>query len=233
MNPKEINYLNERENYSEKRSKSEIKIEETLVNVNEERKQNALEPKNSIVYSEKEIEKGKNFENKKKSELNSEFQELVRNYNLEASKERENQRKIIENQQKESIKNIEFDLPEMENDENLINFMENLNFDKYLKNQEVREALFLLKNKVEKEKENNPEENKQQNYFNEEKEEENEENISQKNEENLNLPHIDPKGSLIGVIHEKGWDGKNYEDPEILKKRVADQILKLNKVTFF
>lgn len=103
--------------------------------------------------------------------------------------------------------------------------MENLDYDKYVKNQEVREALFLLKNKVDKDKENQEEpindENKQE-------EDKNSENLEKNEEKEVNLPPIDPK---IALIHDKEWDGKNLnDDSEYQKKKMADKILKLDKV---
>lgn len=151
---------------------------------------------------------------------------------MEIKKEKENinninnQKDININNNNQDL-NLNLDLPELEDDENLINFMENLDYDKYLKNQEVREALFLLKNKVEKEKENNPEDdNNKENNEDENKEENNNENNEEKNE--INLPPIDPK---VGLIHDRDWDGKNLEeDNEYKKKKLADKILKLDKV---
>jgi hypothetical protein len=120
--------------------------------------------------------------------------------------------------------------------------MENLDYDKFVKNQEVREALFLLKNKVEKEKEQEKENKKEDNLLGgiEENEklnlnldEENENNFGEKIEETLvNLPPI--MESKLGQLHDKDWDGKNLnEDHEILKKKMADKILKLDKVYLF
>ena len=113
--------------------------------------------------------------------------------------------------------------------------MENLDYDKFVKNQEVREALFLLKNKVEKEKQEK-EENLLGGIDDNEKlnlnlEGENENNLGEKIEETLvNLPPI--MESKVGqLLHDKDWDGKNLnEDNEILKKKMADKILKLDKV---
>jgi len=133
-------------------------------------------------------------------------------------KERENEKQITQ-------KSPNLDLSDIEEDENLINFMENLDYDKYVKNQEIREALFLLKNKVDKEKVENPEENGKENL----EEENKDNNFAEKIEETLvNLPPIDSK---VGQLHDKDWDGKNLnEDSEFLKKKMADKILKLDKV---
>ena len=129
----------------------------------------------------------------------------------------------MENKESVSQKPVNLDLSDLQDDENLVNFMENLDYDKYVKNQDVREALFLLKNKVDKEKVDNPEE---ENKSQIDAEENKSENYVEKNEENtVSLPPIDPR-----MIHEKDWDGKEQNDDDLLKKKMADKILKLDKV---
>jgi hypothetical protein len=163
--------------------------------------------------------------------------DLVNSYNIELSKERQNN---SNNNNSNSNKSVKLDLSDLLDDDNLVNFMQNLDYDKYLKNQETREALFLLKNKIEKEKEkekeeNLNEENKSQNNANNNSNNNHGENLSHENEEEneVNLPVIDSKINLP-LYHEKEWDGKNLnEDPEILKKKIADRILKMDKVNIF
>ena len=172
--------------------------------------------------------------------LNKEIQDLVADYNFELKKEKENKDSNSITKKSPNLDmdlNLDLNLSDIEEDENLINFMENLDYDKFVKNQEVREALYLLKNKVEKEKENenenkeNPDGNENNNNNNNDQEGEGE-ILGEKIEETLiNLPPIENKG---GIIHDKDWDGKNLnEDSEILKKKLADKILKLDKVYFF
>ena len=73
---------------------------------------------------------------------------MVNSYNIELSKEREYNNQNNKNEVENRIhKSAKLDLSDIQDDENLVNFMENLDYDKYLKNQETREALFLLKNK--------------------------------------------------------------------------------------
>lgn len=115
-----------------------------------------------------------------------------------------------------------------ENDENLLKFMENLDYDKYVKNLEVREALYLLKNKVEKEKEKNEgEPNEDLNKANDinEKEEINPEKLA----EELQSSSLPPIENRNLAIHDKEWNEKR-EDAEVIKKRMADKILKMDKV---
>ena len=105
--------------------------------------------------------------------------------------------------------------------------MENLDYDKYVKNLDVREALYLLKNKVEKENEKDDPQNNfdiNKNNLEENKQEENSEKLLE-DLKSSNLPPIDVKS----LIHDKDWNERK-EDSEIIKKKVADKILKLDKV---
>ena len=72
----------------------------------------------------------------------------------------------------------------------------------------------------------NPEENKSQNFEEENKSEILMEEIK---ENSVNLPPIDPR---IAMVHERDWDGKEQNDDDLLKKKMADKILKLDKVDF-
>ena len=163
--------------------------------------------------------------------------DLVNSYNIELSKERQNSiNNNSNNYNYNDNKSNKLDLSDLLDDENLVNFMQNLDYDKYLKNQETREALFLLKNKIEKEKQKEKDENLTEENHSQNNDNNNQgENFSQKNEEEneINLPVIDSKNNLP-IYHEKEWDGKNLnEDPEIFKKKIADRILKMDKVNFF
>jgi hypothetical protein len=170
--------------------------------------------------------------NEKELELNKEIEELVKDYNQELKKESENNKiqnnllknvdNLSENKENLNKKLQNLDLSGFEEDENLINFMTNLDYDKYVKNQEVREALFLLKNKVEKEKDVQQIEENQ----NKENMSIKEEDIEKNDEKEISLPPIDHR---VNLIHEKDWDGKNLNDSEYLKKKMADKILKLDK----
>lgn len=170
--------------------------------------------------------------------LNKEIQDLMNEYNKTYSnkdvKENKENQSVNNNPNGELINKKEsspqkLDLSDINEDENLIKFMENLDYDKYVKNMEVREALFLLKNKVEKEKD-----------VEDRLEDKNNENNPDKLVEELqdatdkaipsasnNLPIIEAKQQ---AIHDKDWNEKG-EDPEIIKKRVADKILKIDKVS--
>jgi len=124
---------------------------------------------------------------------------------------------------------MNFDASDEENDEKLLKFMENLDYDKYVKNLEVREALYLLKNKVEKEKEKNNvvEQNEELNKASVNNENEN--IYPEKLEEELQSPSLPIIENKNFVIHEKDWNEKR-EDPEVIKKRMAEKILKMDKV---
>jgi len=107
--------------------------------------------------------------------------------------------------------------------------MENLDYDKYVKNLEVREALYLLKNKVDKEKEKNEGNEQNEELYkenvNNDKQEINHEKLSEELQSS-SLPPIENKNLFV---HEKEWNEKR-EDAEVIKKRMADRILKMDKV---
>lgn len=103
------------------------------------------------------------------------------------------------------------DLDKLEKDENeheinnLLNFVNNLDYEKYSKDLEIREALYLIKNKVEKDRMNEEES----------KLPENQDNIiyeENKNYESATIPPI-PQQNQNGnnftqdaIIHDKDWD---------------------------
>jgi hypothetical protein len=163
--------------------------------------------------------------------MKREIKEIVNDYNKTISnnyKDQENNN-IYDAELSQKKEQINFDGSDDENDENLLKFMENLDYDKYVKNLEVREALYLLKNKVDKEKEKNE--------GNEQNEELNKENVNNEKEEidpeklaeelkSSSLPPIENKNLFF---NEKEWNDKR-EDAEVIKKRMADKILKMDKV---
>ncbi len=126
---------------------------------------------------------------------------------------------------------MNLNLSDVENDENLLKFMENLDYDKYVKNLEVREALYLLKNKVEKEKDKENDENKNENEDAANNNNNEDQNNSQKLVEDLQTPNLPPIENKNLIIHDKDWNEKK-EDAEIVKKRMADKILKIDKVFY-
>jgi hypothetical protein len=104
------------------------------------------------------------------------------------------------------------DLEKLEKDENeqeinnLLNFVNNLDYEKYSKDLEIREALYLIKNKVEKDRVNNPSEEECKNGENNEninyEENKNFETASQQQQNFSNAYNFNQDG----MTHEKDWD---------------------------
>lgn len=125
-------------------------------------------------------------------------------------------------------------------DEKLIEFAQNLDYDKYMKDMEVREALYLIKSKIE---------NGDQNHeFKVEGKEENKDNDNNENpdeavEREGRPAETDPIEKLKNeltikkVEHENEWNASNKVGDESgnkieekIKKSVAEEILKNNTV---
>jgi len=125
-------------------------------------------------------------------------------------------------------------------DEKLIEFAQNLDYDKYMKDMEVREALYLIKSKIE---------NGDQNHeFKVEGKEENKDNDNNENpdeavEREGRPGETDPIEKLKNeltikkVEHENEWNASNKVGDESgnkieekIKKSIAEEILKNNTV---
>ena len=132
-----------------------------------------------------------------------------------------------------------------ENIDDVINYLNGLDYDKYCKDMEIREALTLLKNKMDKELEEKKieeEKNKnkviiegeeqKENNKNEEEEKDNEENKSNsENKDNNNkliLPEIKklPDQSPVEIVNEEELKRKE----EIKKYKIAEQIAKTEQM---
>ena len=132
---------------------------------------------------------------------------------------------------------LEDELEDKENIEDLITYLNGLDYDKYCKDMEIREALTLLKHKMDKEKEEkiNAEENAQNKVTIEgvEKHDENDktekENITIINNNKTVLPEITnkmPEQSKVEIVDEE--DLKRKE--EIKKYKIAEQIAKTDQM---
>ena len=121
----------------------------------------------------------------------------------------------------------EDDLDEKEKIDDIINYLNGLDYDKYCKDMELREALSLLKHKMDKEKE----EKALNNDINTENKEP-QENKEEKNIyiiDNTLLPEIDnkiPRQNNIEIIDEE--EEKRKE--EIKKYKIAEQIAKSERM---
>jgi len=140
---------------------------------------------------------------------------------------------------------LDEDLDENENIDDVINYLNDLDYDKYCKDMQIREALTLLKSKMDKEQEDKEkEEEKNKNKVviegveqnEEQKENENEKN--NENEENKNdeekkdtlvLPEINkkiPEQNTVEIVNEEELKRKE----EIKKYKIAEQIAKTEQM---
>jgi hypothetical protein len=138
------------------------------------------------------------------------------------------------------------DLEENENIDDVINYLNGLDYDKYCKDMEIREALSLLKNKMDKELEEKkieeeknknkviiegaPEENNEDKKDEDEEEKDkNEEDIEGKENNKLILPEINkklPEQNPVEIVDEE--ELKRQE--EIKKYKIAEQIAKTDQM---
>ena len=159
----------------------------------------------------------------------------------EIKKEKEN-KEITEDivEKKDVIKDplLEDELDEKENIDEVITYLNGLDYDKYCKDMEIREALTLLKNKMDKEKEEQKStEEKAQNKVTiegvEEKSDtkeksENDNNIKNNTNKTL-LPEINnklPEQNKVEIVDEE--EEKRKE--EIKKYKIAEQIAKTDQM---
>ena len=197
------------------------------------------ETKFKEVKDIKEIKEVKEEKNEKKVENNN----CNDNDNKIENKENKDNKESNEEDMKEKIDPLlDDDLNENENIEDVINYLNGLDYDKYCKDMEIREALTLLKNKIDKEKEEkDKEEEKNKNKVtvegveqNEEAEKKEEEEKDDNNEENkdnkqLILPEINKKISEqkpVEIVNEEELKRKE----EIKKYKFAEQIAKTDQM---
>ena len=178
------------------------------------------------------VDKNKEIVEDKKNEINKD-----NNIN-EEDKDKDKEKEKDEKEKKE-IKDplLEEELEDKENIEDVISYLNGLDYDKYCKDMEIREALTLLKHKMDKEKEeqkiaDEKAQNKvtiegfdkQEEKDKEKKEEEN------KDKDNKNLlPDISnkiPEQNKVEIVDEEELKRKE----EIKKYKIAEQIAKTDQM---
>ena len=180
------------------------------------------------------VDKKKEIIEDKKDEIN-----IDNKINKEEMKKENDKEKEKDEEEKKEIKDplLEEELEDKENIEDVISYLNGLDYDKYCKDMEIREALTLLKHKMDKEKEEkiNAEENAQNKVTIEgvEKHDENDktekENITIINNNKTVLPEITnkmPEQSKVEIVDEE--DLKRKE--EIKKYKIAEQIAKTDQM---
>ena len=183
-------------------------------NIKEEEKN--CNDNNNLINQEIKDVKTHNDENKDNINNNK------LNKDINDNKEKDEDKKEIKDPLLE-----EDDLDEKEKIDDIINYLNGLDYDKYCKDMELREALSLLKHKMDKEKE--------EKALNNDINTENKEPQENKEEKNINiidntlLPEIDnkiPRQNNIEIIDEE--EEKRKE--EINKYKIAEQIAKSERM---
>ena len=177
-----------------------------------------------------------------KNNNNIENNNINENMDKKEIKEEKENKEITEDivEKKDIVKDplLEDDLDEKENIDEVITYLNGLDYDKYCKDMEIREALTLLKNKMDKEKEEQKStEEKAQNKVTiegvEEKSDtkeksENDNNIKNNTNKTL-LPEINnklPEQNKVEIVDEE--EEKRKE--EIKKYKIAEQIAKTDQM---
>ncbi len=177
-----------------------------------------------------------------KNNNNIENNNINENIDKKEIKEEKENKEITEDivEKKDIVKDplLEDDLDEKENIDEVITYLNGLDYDKYCKDMEIREALTLLKNKMDKEKEEQKStEEKAQNKVTiegaEEKSDTKEKSESDNNiKNNTNktlLPEINnklPEQNKVEIVDEE--EEKRKE--EIKKYKIAEQIAKTDQM---
>ena len=193
------------------------------------------EIKNVKVSLDEVVKKDKDIIQDKKNEINVEDNINKENINDDKDKDKEEEKKEI----KDPL--LEEELEDKENIEDVISYLNNLDYDKYCKDMEIREALTLLKHKMDKEKEEQKlSEEKAQNKVtiegvekpeenNKEKKEEEKESITNNNDNKTLLPDISnkiPEQNKVEIVDEEELKRKE----EIKKYKIAEQIAKTEQM---
>ena len=185
-----------------------------------------------------------NKDNIKNDKLNENIDKKETKEIKDINKEKENKENkedIVENKEIKKDLLLEDDLDEKENIDDVIAYLNGLDYDKYCKDMEIREALTLLKNKMDQEKqEQKNTEDKDNNKItiegakeksgNNQEKSENENNVKINTNTNKTLlPEINnklPEQNKVEIIDEE--EEKRKE--EIKKYKIAEQIAKTEQM---
>ena len=201
------------------------------------------ELKDVKVCLEEKNEKNNNIINDK---LNENIGKKDIKEEKDINKEKEAKENIENNIEKKEIKKdllLEDDLDDKENIDDVIAYLNGLDYDKYCKDMEIREALTLLKNKMDQEKQE--QKNTEENANNkvtiegiESKSDNTQEKVDKENNNKINtnannnktlLPEINnklPEQNKVEIIDEE--EEKRKE--EIKKYKIAEQIAKTEQM---
>ena len=184
-----------------------------------------------VKVSTEDINNNKNIE-EKKNEINNDNNNI--NNKEETNKEGDKEKKEI----KDPL--LEEELDDKENIEDVISYLNGLDYDKYCKDMEIREALTLLKHKMDKEKQEQKDlEEKAENKVkiegvekHDEKDKDKEKEKDEEKNNNMNktlLPDISnktPEQNKVEIVDEEELKRKE----EIKKYKIAEQIAKTEQM---
>ena len=215
---------------------------------------NNIEKKEEKVNKEeivpKEINNPQKETEEKKKDENKENKIDVDDKNDDKGKEKEENEEDKDKKEikelKDQIKEKLFDdeLDENDNIDDIINYLTELDYDKYCKDMQIREALTLLKSKMDKEQEKKDKEEEKnknkvtvegsdqtanQNTQNETEEKKVNEDEAKKDDDFLTIPDINKKNTEknpIEIVDEEMLKKKE----EIKKYKIAEQIAKTDKM---
>ena len=190
------------------------------------------EKRNVKVCLDEVVDKNKEIVEDKKNEIN-------KDNNINEEDKNKDKEKEKDEEEKKEIKDplLEEELEDKENIEDVISYLNGLDYDKYCKDMEIREALTLLKHKMDKEKEEQKiADEKAQNKVTIEGVDKQEEKDKEKKEEenkdkdNKNLlPDISnkiPEQNKVEIVDEEELKRKE----EIKKYKIAEQIAKTEQM---
>ena len=240
---KPINLAPKNKIVEDKKNNGIFSLEQKEEKVNKEEKDTKEIKINNPLKDTEEKNKDENKDNK--NDINDK--------NNSNSKEKEEKEEIEEDKEKKEIKELKdqikehlFDgeLDEDENIDDIISYLTELDYDKYCKDMQIREALTLLKSKMDKEQEKKDKEEEKnknkvtvegseqtsnQNAQNETEEKKVNENEEKKDDDFLMLPDINKKNTEknpIEIVDEEMLKKKE----EIKKYKIAEQIAKTDKM---
>ena len=239
----DIEYIKNKKIFSVSKTPKKLEPIKNNININV----NTLSDKKNITEETKVIET--DITNNKKDNLKPDINDIMPNTeNSNDNNEKEKKDNIVNadikkdniEEEKDKIKDplLEDDLDDKENIEDVINFLNGLDYDKYCKDMEIREALTLLKHKMDQEqqeKKNTEEKEKEEITDKQEKPKEEEKNINIINNNKTILPEINnkiPEQNKVEIVDEEELkrkeEIKKYKRAELIAK--SDQMKAVHSV---
>ena len=234
LNYSDIEYIKMKKLFSAPKTPQKLITAPLDVELNNNNNNKTLSAKKEEPKEKTELKEVKVCFEDKKEEINKENNKYNNNNEINNKEEKE------EDKEKKEIKDplLEDDLDDKENIEDVISYLNGLDYDKYCKDMEIREALTLLKHKMDKEKQEQKDlEEKAENKVTIEGVEKSDEKNKDKEKDeeknnNMNktlLPDISnktPEQNKVEIIDEEELKRKE----EIKKYKIAEQIAKTEQM---